>query len=290
MTMLLASIMAVSACSTSGEEGETTKLSVATAFYPLEFVASRVAGDAASVTNLSSSSGAHGTELSGRQVADIDEADVVVYQPGFQPAIDEAVEAADRDPDATIDSLADIDTLADGSSIDPHVWLDPQNMIHVARTVENALSEARPDLAEEFDRNARDLIADLEVLDQNSREALSQCDARAIVTSHDAFAYFAQAYDLRIFPIAGIEPSSEPSSAQLARLSRTVRSQGIDTIFTEELVDSAIAETLARETGAEVDVLDPIEGLSDETQGESYISLMEKNVAAVAGALGCSPN
>ena len=92
-------------------------------------------------------------------------------------------------------------------------------------------------------------------------------------------------------PIAGIDPSNEPSPSQLADITKLVRKEGITTIFTEELVSPAIASTIARETGTTIATLDPIEGLSDDTKDETYVTLMEKNLATLQKANSCTmPN
>jgi zinc transport system substrate-binding protein len=89
-------------------------------------------------------------------------------------------------------------------------------------------------------------------------------------------------------PIAGIDPTNEPSPAQLGGITKLVRAEGITTIFTEELVSPAIADTIAQETGARTATLDPIEGLSDDTKNETYLTLMDKNLSTLQKANGCS--
>ena len=88
-------------------------------------------------------------------------------------------------------------------------------------------------------------------------------------------------------PIAGIDPTNEPTPSQLADISALVKREGITTIFTEELVSPAIADTVARETGARTATLDPIEGLGD-NDGETYLTLMKRNLDAIRTANGCS--
>ena len=89
-------------------------------------------------------------------------------------------------------------------------------------------------------------------------------------------------------PIAGIDPTNEPTPSELGRISDLVRREHITTVFTEELVSPAIAETVARETGAHTATLDPIEGLGDGSRGETYLTLMRHNLDAIQKANGCS--
>src|SRR5699024_9553265 len=102
------------------------------------------------------------------------------------------------------------------------------------------------------------------------------------------FAYLAKAYDLEQVPIAGIDPETEPTGAQLASITRAVRAQNVDTIFTERLGSDQVARTVASETGARTATLDPIEGLSDRTSDETYLTLMRQNLKTIQAANHCS--
>jgi zinc transport system substrate-binding protein len=109
------------------------------------------------------------------------------------------------------------------------------------------------------------------------------------VTNHAAFGYLAQAYGLHQEAIAGLEPESEPSAERLAELKDLVERGGVTTIFTEELVSPKVAETLATEAGVRTRVLFTLEGLTEEESaaGKDYLSLMQENLDALHGALGC---
>jgi zinc transport system substrate-binding protein len=89
-------------------------------------------------------------------------------------------------------------------------------------------------------------------------------------------------------PIAGIDPANEPSPAQLADITKLVRKEKITTIFTEELVSPAIADTIAKEADVKTATLDPIEGLSDATKDQTYLTLMHKNLETLRKANSCS--
>lgn len=327
--VLLASCaLVLAACGgTGGADGG--KVSVVTSFYPVQFVTERVAGDNAEITNLTAPGGEpHDLELSPRQVADVQDADLVVYQSEFQTAVDEAVDQADRAKGTTVDSAdgvtlieeADEEHVEEGHSaeedhaheedhadeeghsdeeghdheghdhggVDPHVWLDPKNLEPVTEHVRDALIEIDPDHADDYRANAEALLGDLATLDEDLTTGLADCKVRDIVTSHAAFAYLAQAYDLTQVPIAGIDPGTEPSAAQLAEISDLVKADGITTVFTETLVSPAVANTVAREAGVQTATLDPIEGLTEETSDEDYLSIMRTNLATLQKANDCS--
>ena len=88
--------------------------------------------------------------------------------------------------------------------------------------------------------------------------------------------------------ISGLSPSQEPDPAQLAEIATLVRDRGITTVYTETLVDPAVAETVAEEAGARTAVLDPIEGLTDESEGEDYLQVMRANLTTLQEGQSCS--
>jgi zinc transport system substrate-binding protein len=128
------------------------------------------------------------------------------------------------------------------------------------------------------------LLAGVRRLDTEYRRGLRDCKRREIVTSHEAFGYLAQRYGLQQVAITGITPEAEPSPQRLASVIRTVRKTHATTVFFETLVSPRLAQTVARDVGARTAVLDPIEGAK---HGQTYLSLMRQNLAALRKALAC---
>ena len=285
------------ACNGSTNADESGKTSVIASFYPLAEAAQQVGGDLVSVENLTPPGvEPHDLELAPDDIEAIATADVIVYLGGgFQPAVEDAISQAE---DAvTVDALEAVDTneappseAEEGLTVDPHVWLDPGRYEEVARTVADALSEADPTNESSYDADADAYVAKVAELDEEFRADLANCERTTIVTSHEAFAYMAEAYGLTEVGIAGLSPEAEPSARRLAELKDLVEQEGITTIFAEELVSPRVAETLADEAGISVEVLDPLESLTDEQMaaGEDYLSVMRENLAILRGALGCS--
>ena len=106
------------------------------------------------------------------------------------------------------------------------------------------------------------------------------------MVSHDAFTYLDR-FGLNVEGIAGLSPDAEPTPADLARLQQLIDKDGITTVFSERLVSPRLSQTLADDMGITTAVLDPIEGLSDETADEDYLSLMRENLSALELANGC---
>lgn len=292
---LVACALLLAACgSGSGAKGSGPK--VVAAFYPFAFVAEQVAGTNVTVGNLTAPGvEPHDLELKPKQVGSVQDADLVIFEKHFQAAVDDAVDQSGRHDKDTVDvaKLVKLQPLPEGAKEghdddDPHVWLDPVNMIAVTDAVRVKLSAVDPEHATTYAKNAATLTAKLKALDTSFSTGLATCATTKIVTSHAAFGYLAKRYGLEQVAIAGIDPSNEPSPAQLADITNLVRKDKITTIFTEELVSPAIAKTVAAETGAKIATLDPIEGLSDETAHENYLTLMAKNLAVIEKANNCS--
>ncbi|WP_148612872.1 metal ABC transporter substrate-binding protein [Nocardioides rubriscoriae] len=292
---LLVCTLALSGC--SAFDDDTAGLQVAAAFYPLQYVAERVAGDLATVDNLTTpGTEPHDLELTIRETAEIAQADLVIHEKGLQPAVDDAV--AQNAGGDVIDAAAvvGLEPFTDGHAeddghdheddLDPHFWLDPLRMADLGDAVADSLSEIDPEHAEVFAANAADLRDDLDALDRALTQGLADCDRDTIVVSHDAFGYLGR-YGLVVAPVAGLTPDAEPTPADLADLQQLIDDDGITTVFSERLASPRLTESLADDMGITTAVLDPIEGLSADDSDADYLSLMRDNLAALRKANGC---
>ncbi|MGY1650820.1 metal ABC transporter substrate-binding protein [Geodermatophilus sp. SYSU D01119] len=318
-TAASATALLLTACG-SGDDAAAASdgVGVVAAFYPLQWAAERVGGDRVDVTSLTPPGAEpHDLELTPRDVASLTEADLVVYLQGFQPALDDAAaEAGDNTWDAG--QAADLSLTteehshegeteeehaehaegeeehaeeehAEGEEVtDPHFWLDPTRLADVGDALAERLAETDPDGAATYEENAAALRADLEALDAEMQEGLADCAVSTLVTSHDAFGYLADRYGLEVVGISGLSPSTEPSPEQLAEISTLVRETGVTTVYTETLVDPAVAETVAQEAGVRTAVLDPLEGLTDESAGSDYLEVMRADLATLQEGQGCA--
>jgi zinc transport system substrate-binding protein len=292
-------LAALAACgsgagSSSGDDGT---LDIVASFYPLQYVASRVVGDQGEVASLTKPGAEpHDLELTPQDVAAVSDADLVFYVKGFQASVDDAVATEGGDNVLDVAKEADLTLMVtpvkeDGSMAeartDPHFWLDPLRLADVSDAFAAKVSEIDPDHAEEYRANAQKLRADLEDVDGQYREGLATCNSRAIVTSHTAFGYLAKRYNLTQMGIAGLSPETEPTAAQLAAAADFVRENDVTTIYYETLISPKIAETVASETGASVSVLDPIEGLTEDSAGDNYLQVAESNLASLRAGQQC---
>lgn len=311
-TIALASasvLLALTACGSTDTGGKDDgTLSVVTSFYPLEYAAEQVGGNHVSVTNLTPAGAEpHDLELSPKQILETSRADELIYLSGFQPSVDDA---ADHAGDAAFD-VADsahldlapaeeehegeteeehaehADEGHDHGAQDPHFWLDPTRYAGVAEAIAERLASDDPEHAEDYRANAKAFADKLTELDEEISSELSDCAQKDLVTGHAAFAYFTDRYGFTQVPVSGLTPDAQPSASAMVDLIAHIKAEDISTVYAETLVPTDLADTIARDAGAEVAVLDPIEGVTDESQGSDYFEIMRSNAAAVSKGQEC---
>ncbi|MER7245094.1 metal ABC transporter substrate-binding protein [Kribbella sp. NPDC000426] len=295
--------LALAGCGGAATGTTNGKLDVVTSFYPLEFIARSVGGDAVNVTTLTAPGvEPHDLELTPKQVGSIATAKLVVYEKDLQPAVDEAVDQNAEDagfdiaPAAQLEATgADFEEHDDGAmpaahkqnALDPHFWLDPVRYAEVVKAVEEKLVSLDSANATGYHERAKVLLAQISKLDTEYRTGLADCRLNTFVTSHEAFAYLAKRYGLTMIGIAGFAPDAEPTPSRIKEVQDIVKNQNVSTIFYEELVSPKVAETIANDVGVKTAVLSPIEGLSDANSKETYLTLMQQNLQELRTANGC---
>lgn len=295
----------------SGSETEDAgkdKIEVVASFYPMYEFTKEVVGDEGNVELLiPAGTEPHDFEPSAQQIAKIADADAFVYNSSdMEIFIDDLKNAIDTDQVQMIEAAKGI-TRLEGTDCDhdhdhdhdedhshdhsheydPHVWLSPVLAMKEVQTIADELSEKYPDKKEIFTKNADAYIAQLKELDQKFTDGLKDAENRTFVTQHAAFAYLANEYDLTQESISGISPDQEPSPSRLAELKKFVEKNNTKVIYFEENASSKVAETLAKETGVELKVLNPLESLTSEQMeaGETYITIMEQNLEALKASI-----
>ena len=163
---------------------------------------------------------------------------------------------------------------------DPHTWLAPENMIAMTRTVEAALAAEYPQHAALFAENADIWCEKLDELQSYGEQHLADLSCRRLVTFHDGFAYFAQAFGLEIAASMEIEAGSEPSARELEEIISLLQDQNIPAVFTEINGTADAAELVSRETGCAVFSLDTA------ISSVNYLSAMTQNIDTIKEALG----
>ncbi|MEQ1872828.1 MAG: metal ABC transporter substrate-binding protein [Ilumatobacteraceae bacterium] len=283
-------ITGVGACANEPATDDGT-LRVAVAFYPIEEIVRRVGGSTIEVATLvPPGDEPHEFEPTARQVADLENADVVFYfGSDFQPSLERAIDAL---PDSVrrVDLLHGLTLITVGDGVDPHVWLDPRNMQAMTQIVTEVLGDEAPEQPSTFGGNAATYVDELGTLHNEFATGLVDCAVPVLITTHEAFGYLAHAYGLTQLAIAGISPGDEPSAKSLEDLAELASQYGVTTVFFEENLPPDLARTVADEIGANVSSLGTAETLTRNQldAGESYVSIMRANLQALRAGLGCA--
>ncbi|MFN3928025.1 MAG: metal ABC transporter substrate-binding protein [Thermoflexus sp.] len=172
---------------------------------------------------------------------------------------------------------------------DPHLWLDPNNVITWTHTIEATFSQLDPDRAAFYRRNAEAYREELRQLDRWIQEQVAGIppENRKLVTEHQVFGYFAHRYGFEqvgtILP--GVSTVAQPSPQELAALEEAIRSLGVKAIFVSSTVDPALARRVAEDTGTRLVRL-YVDSLGEPGgEADSYVKMMRYNVRAIVEAL-----
>jgi len=174
---------------------------------------------------------------------------------------------------------------------DPHVWGDVQNVIEMVKSIRDELIQLSPQDEAEFTENAAAFIAELEQLNQWIQDQIATipADQRQLITTHDAFQYYAQAYGLEVAgTLIGISTEEQPSAQTVQQLAESIRSLGVPAIFAETTINPRLISTVAEEAGVQ---LASQELYSDSigapgSDGETYIGMMVSNTRTLVENLG----
>ncbi|HEL1630063.1 TPA: zinc ABC transporter substrate-binding protein AdcA [Streptococcus suis] len=299
LLFLSVSALLLGACgnSTASEDG---KLNIVTTFYPVYEFTKQVVGDEANVDLLvKAGTEVHGYEPSAKDIARIQEADAFVYEnENMEIWVHDVEKSLDTTKVNVISATEGMLLLPGGEeeheghdhseeghshAYDPHVWLSPERAITLVENIRDSLVAKYPEKKDAFETNAAAYIEKLDALDAKYSETLSAAKQKYFVTQHTAFAYLALDYGLKQVSITGVTADEDPTPSRLAELTEYINKYGIKYIYFEENASKSVAETLAKETGVQLDVLNPLESLTDEDMknGKDYISVMEDNLTAL---------
>jgi zinc/manganese transport system substrate-binding protein len=306
LTRRMAMLLALAAVPPTAHAAET-KMPVVASFSILGDVVKQIGGDRIAVTTLVGPDGdAHVFEPGPADAQSVARARVLVVNGlGFEGWMDRLEEAAGfrgikvvasegvtpremAEDHHAIDEAAAEEEADHHDGLDPHAWQDVANVETYARNIAAALERADPEGAPVYRRNAEAYLAALSGLEGEVRSTLDglPADHRTIVTSHDAFGYYAAAYDLTFLAPEGISTEAEASAADVAALIRQIRSDEVRAVFVENITDARLLDQIGRETEARIggtlfsDALSPPDG-----PAATYLDLMRHNTRTLAAAL-----
>ena len=170
---------------------------------------------------------------------------------------------------------------------DPHAWQSLANGEIYVRNIAQALMAADPGHADTYAQRRDAYLQRLQALLAKARESLGRLPAskRRVITSHDAFAYLGQAYQLQFLAPQGLSTTDEPSAAEVAALIRQIRNEGVQAVFVENIRDPRLVEQIAAEAGARVGGTLYSDALAAEGPASTYLGLYEHNLDALMDAL-----
>jgi zinc/manganese transport system substrate-binding protein len=311
MVVAVAAAITLGACGRSGAGEGDIRIVVTTSTLG-DLVSNVAGGDATVEVLMPLGADPHSFLPSSQQVADMNDADLVVVnglglEEGFAAVLEGVVADGGRvlelgpmlDPipfglddhdDAVNDDDEDHEDDGDDHSIDPHVWMDPLRMAQAATIVAAELSELDP--GSDWTERGAAYASELQELHSDIEAELSAIDHsdRLLVTNHEALGYFADRYDFEVVGtvIPGGSTLGDPSSEALASLVGTMRELGVSVVFAETTRPSALADAVARELGGEVQVVELFTGsLGEPGSGvETLIEMLRINASRIAQALG----
>lgn len=172
--------------------------------------------------------------------------------------------------------------------LDPHAWQSVSNAKIYAANIRDALIAADPEGKAAYEANASVYLAQLDALDAEVKAAIAALPQknRTIITSHDAFGYFAKAYGVEVIAPQGVSTEAEPTAKQVAALIRQIKAEGVKAIFVENITDQRLIKRIAEESGAKLggalysDALSPPDGPAG-----TYIDMIRHNIKTLSAGL-----
>lgn len=307
-TVISAVLLSGCASKSASSDG---KLNVVTSFYPMYEFTKQVAGDHANVIALiPAGAEPHDWEPSAKDMTQLKNANVFVYNGIVEGWVDQALKSAENKNRVVVEAIKGIELMEglpedeheedqkkedkdhkeeahEDHILDPHVWLTPVLAQKEVEAIVVGLTQADPAHKEDYRKNADAYIGKLKALDESFKTGLKNVKRKEFVTQHAAFGYLAKEYGLTQVPIAGLSPEEEPAPDKMAEIIKFAKENKVQTIFFETLVDPKVANTIAKEVGAKTDVLNPLEGLTDDEKKKNldYIGVMTNNLEALKKAL-----
>jgi zinc transport system substrate-binding protein len=283
------------------------KIKVVASFYPFYEIAKEIGGNNTSVISvIPMGVEPHDWEITPQQIPDITEADMIIYNEiGFDSWLGKKEEFRNS---FLVDISKNLQLIKLGkqqesenvrhdgqiydqtSRYDPHIWLDPILVKNISKTISNALIKLDPDNTDSYLQNTENFNQQLDTLDSLIKKSLANCKLKDFVTFHDSFHYFANRYGLTQHAVHGLSPEGEILPQQIIKTISLAKDLGIDTIYSEELKDPRLSQTLASEIpNGKVLLLSPIEGIESQEQKKDidFIDKMEMNLKNLKQGLKC---
>lgn len=289
-------------CNTDSKANlESKKPRIALSTFSLYDIAKHISADTFDLfTILPAGVDAHSFEPTPRLMVNIDKSELVVYSgAGLEPWIsnfDFKSKVIDMSKHVKLIGLDKNDehkhahsSSCSHSTVDPHYWLDIQNMTEASNILTEEFIKIIPSNKKLYIQNRDTYIAMLNKLDSDYKKELSQCKIQSIIVNHNAFSYLAEKYSFSVESLSGLSPDTEPNAKSMLRLIQHVREDNISTIFFESFVSDIAMKSIAKEVNIEVDVLHPLGNITanDLEKNLNYEDIMRINLQKISKAREC---
>lgn len=273
---------------------DSKKLKVYATVYPLYDFAKNIGKDKIDVELIiPNGQEPHDFEPDNKDIKNLESADVFIYNgAGLESWSEKVINSLDNKNLLTVmasDGVKLLETKDEENSLneDPHVWLDPKNALIEAENIKNTLVKADEENKDYYEENFKVYSEKLKALDNDYKNTLENTKNKTIVVSHEAFGYLCNAYGLKQIGIEGVNAQSEPDAKTMAKIVEIVKEKNISTIFTEDIIDSKVAATIANEAKIKTEFLNPLESLTEDeiSNEDDYISIMNSNLMKLEEAL-----
>lgn len=284
------------------KEPRDSALKVAVSSFALYDIVKHIAGESVHIINiLPFGVDVHSFEPTPKLVASLEESDLIFYSgAGLEPwtrGFTFTGKTIDMSEHVKLRALGSDelehhnhhDEQGSQSNIDPHYWLDFQNMADAAQTATEELTKLAPQNAALYETNKEAYIQMLKNLDVEYAKALKNCAHDTIFVNHNAFSYLSKRYGFHVESLNGFSPEAEPSPKNMAKLIEHIKEDNIKTIFFENFASDRAIKSISKDTNVNVDVLQPLGNITaDEAdQNLSYENIMRKNLEKISKALMC---
>jgi zinc/manganese transport system substrate-binding protein len=266
-----------------------TRLNVVASFSILGDFVKNVGGDRVAVTTLVGTDGdVHVYTPTPSDVRKIADAKLLVINGfGLEGWLPRLLQAAGNRA-SIVTATSGITPLKAGSDADPHAWQSVANAEKYVANIRDALISADPPDADNFRQNAQAYLVKLEALDAEVRQAVGKIpeSRRRVISTHDAFGYFAARYGIQFIAPVGVSTEAEPSARDIAKIIAQVKAERIPAVFLERIGDPRLMQRISVETGARVGGTLYSDALTDE-KGDSptYIDMVRHNITTLTSAL-----
>lgn len=244
----------------------------------------------------------HSFELTPKTMASIERSALVIYSgAGLEPWIDKIVfqtKVLNMSQFVNLRKIGKIEQekhhhkhhSEEGEAIDPHYWLDFENMKIVAKKITEALIEILPENAKDFTLRRDLYLKSIDKLEKDYEKKLAACSVHHLILNHNSFGYLADKYNFHAESLTGLSPEASPSPSDIKRILQEIKKDGVETIFYEHFVNARVIESIAKDANIKIEVIQTLGNITAKQANKqvTYEELMQENLKKIAEAMYCN--